>query len=204
MDPTTPLLPSFNKHGLLPAGDYELSIDELRRSSLVVPPSHDPPSWDSAWRRKLVDNLSVLVSQLHTVGIWDIFVGGSFVEDKPHPNDVDGYFICEPLMLWSGELEQRLNELDPHAAWTWDPKERRPYRRPVDALGRRSAELSAAPKSSKKQLPMWHHYRVELYPHWGQWSGITNEHGDDLDFPAAFRRSRAGMPRGIIKIRGKQ
>ena len=54
----------------------------------------------------------------------------------------------------------------------------------------------------KKQLPMWHHYRVELYPHCGLPSGIKDAYGNDLEFPSAFRQSRRdGKPRGIIKIR---
>ena len=53
----------------------------------------------------------------------------------------------------------------------------------------------------KKQLPMWHQYRVELYPHYGQLSGIRDKFGNELEFPSAFRLSRRdGKPRGIIKI----
>jgi hypothetical protein len=53
----------------------------------------------------------------------------------------------------------------------------------------------------KKQLPMWHQYRVELYPHYGQLSGIRDTFGNELEFPSAFRLSRRdGRPRGIIKI----
>jgi hypothetical protein len=50
---------------------------------------------------------------------------------------------------------------------------------------------------------MWRQYRVELYPHCsGLLSGIRDEHGNELEFPSAFRRSRRdGKPRGIIKIR---
>ena len=49
---------------------------------------------------------------------------------------------------------------------------------------------------------MWHTYRVELYPHvTGLISGIQDEHGNELEFPAAFRRSRRdGRPRGIVKL----
>jgi len=48
---------------------------------------------------------------------------------------------------------------------------------------------------------MWHKYRVELYPHYGQESGIKDEFGNDMTFPAAFRKSRNGdTPKGIIKI----
>lgn len=116
----------------------------------------------------------------------EIFIDGSFVEDKEHPNDIDGYFECELKRLASGELERELNLLDPHKIWTWDPASRRPYR-----------------KYPKKQLPMWHAYRVELYPHYGQLCGIRDKYGHELEFPSAFRRSRRdGCPRGIIKVGG--
>jgi hypothetical protein len=128
----------------------------------------------------------VLVQQLWSVAIEDIFIDGSFAEDKDHPNDIDGYFVCDLMRLASGQLHRELNLLDPHKIWTWDPSSRRPYR-----------------SYPKKQLPMWHQYRVELYPHFtGLGSGILDELGNELEFPAAFRRSRRdGQARGIVKIR---
>jgi hypothetical protein len=174
----------FNAEGLLPPGDYELTLEELRACILVDFPGN--PTWDRAWRAYLVDNLAVLVDQLYRVGIQDVFIDGSFVEEKAHPNDIDGYFICDARQFWSGEIERKLNSLDPYACWTWDPARRTPYR-----------------KYRKKQLPIWHQYRVELYPHYGQFSGLSDEFGNELEFPAAFRRSRGGKPRGIIKIRRK-
>lgn len=183
MDP----IPEFTTDGLLPRGDYELTLDQLRESVLVLGPRKRsvPANWDSPWRRKLVDNLEVLVNQLWSVGIFDIFVDGSFAEDKDHPNDIDGYFVCELRRLASGELQRELNLLDPHKVWTWDPAARRSYR-----------------GYPKRQLPMWHQYRVELYPHFsGLLSGIRDEYGNDLEFPSAFRRSRRdGKARGIVKI----
>lgn len=71
------------------------------------------------------------------------------------------------------------------------------------AVGTRTADLFVQGPYPKKQLPMWHQYRVELYPHFGQSSGIQDQYGNELEFPAAFRRSRAdGKPKGIIKIGG--
>jgi hypothetical protein len=182
-------LPLFTEDGLLPPGDYVLTLEELAQSRLVVGPDDIDryPNWDVQWRGTLVANLSVLVRQLWQVGITEIFVDGSFAEDKEHPNDIDGYFECELMRLASGALEQELNQLDPHKIWTWDPASRRPYR-----------------GYPKKQLPMWHAYRVELYPHVGQLSGIRDQFGYELEFPSAFRQSRRdGKPRGIIKIGGK-
>lgn len=182
------MLPAFTEDGLLPPGDYELTLDQLRSSALVLGPvTHaGGTNWDTAWREKLVCNLEILVGQLWEVGITEIFVDGSFAEDKDHPNDIDGYFACDLMHLASGRLQQELNLLDPHKIWTWDPASRRSY------LG-----------YPKMQLPMWHQYRVELYPHYGQPSGIRDKYGNELEFPAAFRQSRRdGKPRGIIKIGG--
>jgi hypothetical protein len=90
-------LPGFTEEGLLPPGDYELTLDELAASYLVVGPvnRYKYPNWDTAWRKRLVENLGVMVRQLWQVGVTAIFVDGSFVEDKERPNDIDGYFECE-------------------------------------------------------------------------------------------------------------
>lgn len=178
-------LPTFTEEGVLPPGDYELSLEELQESFLVLGPD-DParcPNWDSACRHQLVENAAALIQQLWQVGINEIFLDGSFVEEKDHPNDIDGYFHCDLKHLASGRLQQELNLLDPHKVWTWAPASRRWDK-----------------ETGKKQLPMWHQYRVELYPHVGQLSGILDPHGNELEFPAAFRLSRQGIPKGIIKI----
>ena len=181
------LTPNFTADGLLPKGDYEVTFAELRRSLLVMGPGGHYPNWDNTWRTTLVGNLEIMVRQLWQTGIEDVFIDGSFVEDKDHPNDIDGYFVCDLMELASGRLERRLNMLDPYKVWTWDPRARRPFR-----------------GYPKKQLPMWHRYRVELYPHYGQGSGIVDEFGNELEFPAAFRRSRRdGKPRSIVKIGGR-
>jgi hypothetical protein len=181
-------IPAFNADGILPPGDYEVSFDELRQSILVTGPNDKSsyPNWDAEWRLKMVDNLEVLVTQLWKVGVVNVFADGSFVEDKEHPNDIDGYFECDLAELASGNLARQLNLLDPYKIWVWDPSSRRPYR-----------------GYPKKQLPMWHVYRVELYPHVpGFSSGIRDKHGNELEFPAAFRQSRRdGQPRGIVKLK---
>jgi hypothetical protein len=82
-------------------------------------------------------------------------------------------------------LTAALNRLDPQKVWTWDHSLRRPH-----------------PGYPKKQLPMWHVYRVELYPHFaGLGSGICDQFGNELEFPAAFRQCRRdSQPKGIVKI----
>lgn len=174
---------SFNEKGLLDPGDYHLTLDELRESILVVGPD-DEPEWDSAWRGYLVDNLEIMVKQLFSIGINDIYNNGSFVQRKLHPNDIDGYFDCDVHDYLSGKLQGQLNLLDPYKVWTWDPNSRLYYK-----------------GFTKRQLPMWHIYRVELYPQYNQFSGICDKFGNPLLFPAAFRQERYTYEqKGIVKI----
>ena len=122
------LLPEFTDDGLLPPGDYVLSLEELALSPLVTGSRGvDSGNWDASWRRELVRNLSFLVRQLWRVGVTEIFVEGSFAEDKDHPNDIDGYFECELKRLASGDLERELNLLDQHKVWTWPPRVVAPF-----------------------------------------------------------------------------
>ncbi len=177
------LLPSFNSLGILPPGDYPLTFSQLRQS-LLVQGSGEHPDWDTSWRFHLINQCEIMVHQLWRIGITEIYLDGSFVEEKSHPNDIDGYFVCDAFYLASGDLERDLNALDPYKIWTWEPRTRRAYR-----------------GYAKKQLPMWHRYRVELYPHFGQSSGIRDKYGHELQFPSAFRQQRGSSePKGIIQI----
>ena len=179
-------LPPFDSDGLLPPGDYALTFEELRQTQLVKGPEGADSTWDAAWRGSLVANLEIMTRQLWQVGVQDVFADGSFVEEKDHPNDIDGYFVCTLVDLSSGELTRKLNLLDPYKIWTWDPHSRQAFR-----------------GYPKKQLPMWHRYRIELYPHVsGFSSGIRDKQGHELEFPSAFRQSRRdGKARGIIKLK---
>jgi hypothetical protein len=180
-----PIANHFNEAGLLPVGDHVATIEELKQSILVVGPVNPPNGvWDRVWRGQLVDNASILINQLWQVGITEIFLDGSFVEEKPYPHDIDGYFECSPADLVR-TIVPTLNQIDPYKIWTWSPASRKP-----------------APGSMKNQLPMWHRYRVELYPHYpGLLTGIRGQHGNDMPFPEAFRQQRdTGLSKGIIKI----
>jgi hypothetical protein len=174
------LLPPFTDEGARPAGDYLLTIDELVVSSLVLG-WWQRSQWDAQWRRVLVGNLAVLVKYLWQVGVREIFIDGSFVENKPHPNDIDGYFVCDKDAWYGGELTAQLQAIDP--VWNWERRTR-------------------LPGSAKRQLEMWHKYRVELFPHVGQGTGILDRFGHELEFPSAFRQTRDFAPKGIVKIGG--
>lgn len=171
----------FNNDGLLDVGDYPMTIKELRSSLVVEGPDCEQP-WDKEKRLELVNNLEILVHQLWKVEVTEIFIDGSFVEDKASPGDIDGYFVCSIDHLLN--IQRELNEIDPHKIWTWNWEDR--------ILDRNSA---------KPQLPMWHKYKVELYPEIDSPCGIKDEYGNDQTFPAAFRKTRDTFkPKGIIKI----
>jgi hypothetical protein len=180
-----PIPTGFDSNGVLPIGTHVATFDELRTSLLVCGPGVDhAPHWDAQWCSTLVDNACVLVGQLWQVGITDVFLDGSFTEAKDAPNDIDGYFEVDVRRIASGSLERELNGLDPYKVWTWDPAQRKKHR-----------------NSTKKQLPMWHRYRVELYPHYPGVVALRDEWGNDLQFPSAFRQQRdTAIRKGIIKI----
>jgi len=62
-----PDLPAFGEDGLLPPGDYELTLDELEQSHLVTGLDDGEP-WSKKHRAFLVSNLRILVAQLWQVG----------------------------------------------------------------------------------------------------------------------------------------
>jgi hypothetical protein len=186
------MLPLFTPEGVLPPDDYLMTIADLKASFLVTGDGVTSKNWDTDWRFMLVENLHILVSELWQVGIDKIFIDGSFVEEKDHPNDIDGYFECDPMDVYTKKLNDKLNSINPHKIWTWDAGSRR-----YDSDTR------------KRQLPMWHQYLVELYPFIpGLPSGIPDEFGNPQEFPAAFRKTRLRQtpdgvrmfPKGIIQI----
>jgi hypothetical protein len=153
---------------------------------LVAGPGDDWATlgWDAAWRASLVERLRLVTAQLWAAGIERVFIDGSFVEDKAHPNDIDGYFDVDARRIASGELLDTLNRLDPLKSWTWDHSARR-----------------ASRGSPKLQLPMWHAYRVEIYPHYSGLIAGRDEHGQPLKFPAFFGKCRgSGAPKGIVRL----
>ena len=180
------MLPPFTSEGLLPPGNYDLTFEQLKNSALVAGLKEEYPNWDSKWRMRLVNSLEILVGQLWQVGIPDpICIGGSFVEDRYHPNDIDGYFYCcDQREFLTGELQRKLNELDPLKAWDWNPKSRT-----SDARG-------------KRQYPLWHKYSVDLFPNFGQPTGVFNLAGEPMDFYSLMRWSdRVKCNRGVIQLR---
>ncbi len=174
---------AFDGRGLLPPGDHLMTLGGLRRSVLVEgPPGRE--SWNRVWRGWLLDRFATLVGQLWGVGVERIYLAGSFVTDKDHPGDLDGYFECDRAAYKARSLHRALNDLGPFQEWTWREEHRRPSR------------------DGHPKLPLWHHHRVELFPHYGQTrTGFFDEQGNDVDLPTMFRRdTRTNETRGIVRV----
>ena len=167
----------------LEPGDHPMTVDEIRRSDLILgPPGH--LEWDRAWRLHLLGNFETLARQLWSTGIKDVFICGSFVESKDHPDDIDGYFLCDRKDYKTRKLHDRLNQLNELRCWTWRDEHRKP-----DQHGR--------PKS-----PLWHHYRCEIYPYYGEGQcDLVGRDGTVLPVPEFYRRTRCeSYQRGIIRL----
>ncbi len=171
------LLPHVTAQGLLPPGDYPLTLQQLSQSMLVVGPHPVPPGWDRPGRLRLVNNLTVLVSQLRQIGITETYIAGSFVQDKPDPDDIDGYYVVDPFAYATTQQPQlmRINPLLPlvpvQATWEY-----------------------IASKGKTRPL-LCRDYRVELF-----WELSTVPPGSPGSLSSFFRRTRDDKPKGIVRI----
>ncbi len=176
-------LPADFADGVLPPGDYPMTLSELEQSLLVVGPRPNLPNWDTTWRRYLVGQLTILAAQLWDEGVTEIYLDGSFVEDKLRPGDIDGYYVTTQSAI-AGGLLGRLNARNPLPIWT---------------MSNRLLDL----ETGKRKPLMWHIHKVELYAEQGQFTGILDEFGHNQTFPAAFRKTReerGWKPKGIIRL----
>ena len=74
-------LPDFNERGLLPPGFHPARFDAFRQKFGFNPE-----------RLEMIDNgLRNVSDELRLRGVQRIFVGGSFVTEKPSPEDIDMY-----------------------------------------------------------------------------------------------------------------
>ena len=72
-------IPSLDKHGLLPSGVYDCTLQEI--SEVFATNKH---------RGRLFDNfLNCLHNEIRPLFNDPIYVNGSFVTDKEHPEDID-------------------------------------------------------------------------------------------------------------------
>lgn len=82
-----PMIPDFKDDGLLPPGVHEATLEELREKLGFT-----------RRRRTLIDGLERALELMSGCGVRQIYIDGSFVTDKPRPNDIDGCYDVESGM----------------------------------------------------------------------------------------------------------
>ena len=81
-------IPAFNELGYLPPGVYETSWLEFMSRFAINPQ-----------RRRLATGLTAALRKLAVAGCRRVVIGGSFVTNKEHPNDFDGWYESFGLNL---------------------------------------------------------------------------------------------------------
>lgn len=175
---------AFGPTGVL-LTDVTATLDEIRESMLVTGAGLRASEWHVQQRLELVNNLQIVVEKFKQAGgVAEIYVDGSFVEEKDSPSDIDGYFILTDDRDWiSGAFQKRIALLDEPGVWSWDKNDRRRC------------------QSFVEKPPFWCRYRVELYPDLGLPSDIMGPDGRFLPYSEAFRQRTDTMePKGIIRL----
>lgn len=79
-------IPNFNEAGELPPGEHEATLGEIAERFGKSNPQ----------RRKLMAGLRKAARNLFGANVRNIWVDGSFVTNKAHPNDIDGVWDSQP------------------------------------------------------------------------------------------------------------
>lgn len=86
------MIPDFTSDGVLPPGIHTTTLGEFERRFSVFDRSDR--------RKKLFVKLNRLVQEAQKSGIAKrILIAGSFVTDKPEPNDFDCVLVLDPVVL---------------------------------------------------------------------------------------------------------
>jgi hypothetical protein len=179
------MIPPFDARGLLPH-DCQTTLDELELSFLVTGKGVDSSSWDAPWRHQLVQNLRAVARTFWQAGgVREIWIDGSFVEARDQPGDIDCLFFLDDLRDWAtGAFQARLNAVEGEDLWNWSDARRRLY-----------------PGAKIPKPPFWGKYRIEMFPEFGRFCGITGPAGQLLTFSQAFRQQRGTFERkGILSL----
>jgi hypothetical protein len=110
-------IPDFNEHGLLPAGIHDCDFQELevkfgQNRWVQDPHSESRREVLCPQRRELCARLEKYLQALRRVGLpVEILVNGSFVTDKPNPNDIDLIVVLPSAHDLSGTLSPQAYDL---------------------------------------------------------------------------------------------
>jgi hypothetical protein len=120
-------IPELNEDGVLPVGIYDCTLDEIGERF---------GCFQTTDRRVyLFENLCALVNEERTAGIAiEMIINGSFVTDKPEPNDIDLLIVLPENYIHTATLPHfRYNAISKR-------KLRRQYRFDVFVVGKNSTE----------------------------------------------------------------
>ena len=86
------MIPDFEPNGLLPSGIHPARIEEFAERFVY---------FDQSDRRfRVFEKLKALIDEARSSGIVRrIFLAGSFVTDKPEPNDFDCILVLDPVIV---------------------------------------------------------------------------------------------------------
>lgn len=93
-------IPLLNDAGELPDGEYDVSLDEVENRFGCA----------TAQRRRLMQGLRAAAANFSKANVRKLWIDGSFVTNKEHPNDIDGAWetndqidlvVLDPVFLGS-------------------------------------------------------------------------------------------------------
>jgi hypothetical protein len=79
------MIPEFTDDGLPPEGVHQATLEEVKKRF-----------GEGLRRKQLLRNLDTVLTQMRNCGVDRVYLGGSFVTDKPRPSDIDGCFDLTP------------------------------------------------------------------------------------------------------------
>ena len=86
------MIPDFKDDGFLPAGIHPATLEELEERFAFFDRSDQ--------RLRVFEKLKALIGEAKRSGIVRcIYVAGSFVTDKPEPNDFDCILVLDPIIV---------------------------------------------------------------------------------------------------------
>jgi hypothetical protein len=86
------MIPAFTEHGFLPPGIHRATLNEFKERFVVFKRSDR--------RLRIFEGLEKLLDQAMRSGIVRrVIIAGSFVTDKPEPNDFDCLVVLDPAIV---------------------------------------------------------------------------------------------------------
>lgn len=96
-------IPKIDSRGLLPPGIHDGSIMEIKDKFATNP-----------HRVKLFDDFERFISTEMNVTGWEIYIAGSFLSDKPIPNDIEICVYADQAFIQSSAFQKAISLMNRH------------------------------------------------------------------------------------------